>query len=122
MECDGIYWLSKITIYPLKSPSVYVLIHFSCVRLFLTLRTVVCQASLSVGFPGQECWSGMPFPSLGDLSNPGIMSPALAGRFFITELPGKPLPIHTYTHQCLKTLSERIPNELITVASAGLGD
>ena len=39
-----------------------------------------------------ECWSGFPFPSLGDLPHPGIelMSPPLAGIFFTTELPGKP--------------------------------
>ena len=41
----------------------------------------------------QEYWSGFPFPSPGDLCNPGIelMSLALAGGFFITELPGKSL-------------------------------
>ena len=45
------------------------------------------------GFPRQECWSGSPpFPSPGDLPNPGIepMSPALAGGFCTTEPPGKP--------------------------------
>ena len=41
----------------------------------------------------QECWSGLPFPSPGDLSDPGTeptfpVSPALAGRFFTTEPPG----------------------------------
>ena len=47
-------------------------------------------------FPGQEHWSGLPFPSPGDLPHPGIetMSPALRGKFFTTELSGKPL--HTY--------------------------
>ena len=45
-----------------------------------------------MGFPRQEYWSGLPFPSPGDLSHPGIKptSPALAGRFFTTEPPGKP--------------------------------
>ena len=45
------------------------------------------------GFPRQEYWSGLPFPSLGDLLHPGIepVSPALAGGFFTTEPPGKPL-------------------------------
>ena len=40
-----------------------------------------------MGFPGQEYWSGLPFPSPGDLPNPGIepKSPALAGSFFTTE-------------------------------------
>ena len=47
------------------------------------------QAPLSVGFCRQEYWSRLPFPSPGDLSNPGIepVSPALAGRFFATVPP-----------------------------------
>ena len=50
---------------------------------------------MSMGFPRQECWRGLPFPSPGDLSDSGIepvspVSPALAGRFFTTEPPGKP--------------------------------
>ena len=51
-----------------------------------------CQAPLSMRFPRQEHWSGLPFPSPGDLPDPGIElgSPALAGRFFTTEPPGKP--------------------------------
>ena len=46
-----------------------------------------------MGFSKQEYWSGLPFPSLLDLPDPGIepMSPALVGRFFSTEPPGKPL-------------------------------
>ena len=46
----------------------------------------------SVGFPRQEYWSGLPFPSLGDLPDPGIgpTSPELAGGFFTTAPPGKP--------------------------------
>ena len=53
--------------------------------------TVAHQASLSMGFPKQEYWRGLPFPSLGDLPYPGIelASPALAGGFFTTEPPGK---------------------------------
>ena len=56
---------------------------------FLTPWTVARQAPLSMGFPRQEYWSGLPFPSPGDLSNPGVkpevlISPALAGRFFTT--------------------------------------
>ena len=48
-----------------------------------------------MGFYRQEYWSGLPFPSLGDLCDPGIeptssVSPALAGRFFTSVLPGKP--------------------------------
>ena len=48
-------------------------------------------------FSTQEYWSGLPFPTPGDLPDPGIepaslASPALADRFFTTALPGKPLP------------------------------
>jgi len=44
-----------------------------------------------MGFPRQEYWSGLPFPSSGDLPDPGIepVSPALAGGFFTTEPPRK---------------------------------
>ena len=45
-----------------------------------------------MGFPRQEYWSGLPFPSPGDLPYPGIklVSPALAGTFLTTGPPGKP--------------------------------
>ena len=57
----------------------------------MTPWTIVCQAPLSMGFARQEYWSGLPFPSPGDLPNPGmeLMSPALAGGFFTTEPSGK---------------------------------
>ena len=63
---------------------------FSCVQLFATPWTVACQAPLSMGFPRQEYWSGLPCPTPGDLPNPGtdplsLMSPALADRFFTTS-------------------------------------
>ena len=71
-----------------------------CVRLvlsnsFLTSWTVACQAPLFMELPKQEYWSGLPFPPLGDLSDPGIKcmspaAPALAGGFFTIEPPGKP--------------------------------
>ena len=60
---------------------------------FVTPWTVAYQALLSMGFPRQEYWSGLPFPSPGDLPDPGS-EPAcsyLAGRFFTTELLGNPL-------------------------------
>ena len=58
-------------------------------QLFGTPWTVARQAPLSMGFSRQEYWSGLPFPSPGDLPNPGIKlkSPTLAGRFLITEPP-----------------------------------
>ena len=74
---------------------------FSCMcaqscLLFSTLRTVAHQAPLFMEFSRQEYWSGLPFPSPGDLPDPRIkpMSPAfpaLAGRFFSTTPPGKPI-------------------------------
>ena len=53
--------------------------------------TVAYQDPLSMGFPRQEHWSGLPFPSPGDLPDPGIKlgSPALAGGLFTTEPQGK---------------------------------
>ena len=50
----------------------------------VTLWTVAHQAPLSMGFSRQEYWSGLPFPSARDLSDPGMKpaSPALAGSFF----------------------------------------
>ena len=67
----------------------------SHVQLFATLWTVVHRAPLSMGFFGQEYWSGLPFPPPGDLPNSGIepessVSPALAGSVFTTEPLGKP--------------------------------
>ena len=64
----------------------------SHVQLFVTPWTAACQAPLFMGFPRQEFWSGLPFPSPRDLPDPGIepTSPALAGAFFATEPPGKP--------------------------------
>ena len=64
--------------------------HFNCVWLFATLWTVAHQIPLSIGFSRQEYWSALPFPSPGDLPDPGIkaaslMSPALVDRFFTTS-------------------------------------
>ena len=66
----------------------------SCVWLFVTPWTVTLQVPLSMGFSRQEYWSGLSFPPAGDISDPGIeptspVTPALAGRFFITKLPEK---------------------------------
>ena len=64
----------------------------------VTPWTVAHQVPLSMGFPRQEYWRGLPFPSPGDLPNPGIepeflISLALAGGFFTTSAPGKPVII-----------------------------
>ena len=65
----------------------------SRVRLFATPWTVAYQAPPSVGFSRQECWSGLPFPSPGDLPDPGIEpgSPALQADALLSEPPGKPV-------------------------------
>ena len=66
----------------------------------VTPWTVACQASLSTGFSRQEYWSGVPFPSPGDLPHPGIKprSPALQADSLTTEIWGKPsLHIIAYT-------------------------
>ena len=73
---------------------VYVLVAQWC--LTVTPWTVAPQAPLSMGFSKQEYWSGLSFSPPGDLPNPGIelvspVSPALAGGFVTTELPGKSL-------------------------------
>ena len=56
---------------------------------FVALWTAACQASLFMRFPRQEYWSGLPFPSPGDLPEPGI-KPTSAGRLITTEPPWKP--------------------------------
>ena len=64
----------------------------SRVQLFSTPWTVGHQAPPSMGFPRQEYWSGLPFPSPGDLPDPGIepRSPTLQADALTYEPPGKP--------------------------------
>ena len=74
---------------------------------FMIPWTVAHQAPLSVRLPRQEYWSGLLFPSPGDLSDPGIkpISPALAGGFFTSSstweahpcIPSRPSPLQTHT-------------------------
>ena len=64
----------------------------SRVQLFVTPRTVVYQALPSMGFSRQKYWSGLPFPSPGDLPDPGIKprSPAFPADALTSEPSGKP--------------------------------
>ena len=64
---------------------------FSRVRLFATPWTVALQAPPSMGFSRQEYWSGLPFPSPGDLPDPGIepRSPTLQADILTSEPPEK---------------------------------
>ena len=73
---------------------VCVLCMISPVLLFSTPWTVAHQAPLSMEFPSQEYWSGLPFPPPGGLPDPGmepvsLASPALTGRCSTTAPPGK---------------------------------
>ena len=63
----------------------------SCPTL-VTPQTIACQAPLSMKFSMQEYWSGLPFPSPGNIPNPGIelRSPALQTDALTSELLGKP--------------------------------
>ena len=72
----------------------------SRVQLFVTPWTVTHQAPLSMEFFRQEYWSGLPFPSPGDLSNPGIEpgSPSLQADALPSEPPWKPLYIYIYIY------------------------
>ena len=76
---------------------VCMLSHFSRVRLYVTLRTAAHQTPLSMGFSRQDYWSGLPFPSPGDLPDPGMEpeSPALASGFFTTSATWAALENHT---------------------------
>ena len=68
------------------------MITISRVQFFATPWTVFYQALPSMGFSRQEYWSGLPFPSPGDLPNPGIEpgSPTLQADALPSEPPGKP--------------------------------
>ena len=79
--------------------ALYIAQSLSHVGLFVTPWTVARQVPPSMGFSRQEYWSGLPFPSPGDLPDPGVgstssVSPSLAGRFYTTEARGKPITVH----------------------------
>ena len=83
---------------------------------FATSWTVASLALLSMEFSRQEHWNRLPFPSPGDLPNPGIepvspMSPALAGKFFTTEPPGKPI---MYMYMCTDTHTQSPSEESVS--------
>ena len=72
---------------------------FSSVQLCETLWTAAHQAPLSPGFSRQESWSGLLFPSPGNLPDPGIQprSPALQADYLLLEPPRKPICIYGLT-------------------------
>ena len=79
---------------------------FSCVQLFATPWTVAYQAPPSMRFSRQEYWSGLPFPSLGDLPDPGIKprSSTLQADALPSEPPGKRL----WSLRALQSLTEAL--------------
>ena len=82
----------------------------SRIRLFATPRTVARPALLSMEFSRQEYWSGLPFPSPGELPDAGIkpvspVSPALASAFFTIALPG--IQTHTVIQNPPSNIPER---------------
>ena len=82
------------------------------VQPFATPWTVACQAPLPMEYSRQGYWSGLPIPTPGDLPDPGIepaslASPALAGRFFTTAPPGKPVTFTTFHAKITHTGTER---------------
>ena len=74
----------------------------SHVALFVTLWTVACQSPLSMGFSRQEYWSGLPFPSSGDLPNPGTepWSHTLQADSFLSEPLVKPICMYVCMYVC----------------------
>ena len=73
----------------------------SCVQLFVTPWTIAYKGPPSMEFSRQEYWSGLPFPSPGDLPNPGIepRSPALQAVALPSEQPGKPIGFWAHPNQ-----------------------
>ena len=72
--------------------------------------TIACQVPLSIGFSRQECWNGLPFPSLGDLPDPGIEpgSSALQADSLSTKLQGKLFRIyHNYSFNIIRKYNSK---------------
>ena len=96
----------------------------SCVRLFVTLWAVAYLASLSMGFSRQEYWSGLPFPSSGDLPNSGIEpeSPALEADALTSEPPEKPIVLtETKFLQHFYSITSSYVNSVVDTLAAACG-
>ena len=84
----------------------------SRVLLFATPQIVVHQSPLPIGLPRQEYWSGLPFPTPGNLPDLGIIRtspsyPAVAGKFFLTEPPGKPWLYNTFCNKFIILFTQK---------------
>ena len=82
----------------------------SRVQLFAAPWTVAHQAPPSMGFSRQEYWSGLPFPSPGDLPDPGIepRSPALQVDALTSEPPGKPIEMQKPSSKLARQIQQYI--------------
>ena len=116
-----VYWNNKIDSFI----SVFCLHHIccclvakSCTNLSWPPWTVACQAPLSMEFSMQEYWR-LPFPYPGDLPNPGIklVSPALAGRFFLLSHQESPLILYS---ACRKWVFNNWMKEFQVLSSTSL--
>ena len=92
----------------------------SCVHLCAAPQTVAHQAPLSMGFPRQEYWSRLPFPTPGNLPNTEIeptslTSPALAALFFTTSAPWEAPSIHPETLLLTLSDSTQMPQPLRSI-------
>ena len=87
-------WTEGIQWRPNKLPTLVPVCMLCRIWLSVALWTVARLVPLSVGFPGQEYWNGLPCPPPGDLPHPGFMPtcPSLAGRVFATCHLGNPYP------------------------------
>ena len=99
-----------------KSLSLYAQL-LNSVQLFATPWTGTCQAPLSMEFFRQQYWSGLPFPSSGNLPDPGIeptslLSPSLACGFFTIASPGKPYKPEISIKECAQREQYRKPSTL----------
>ena len=89
----------------------------SRVQLFATPWTVAHQAPPSMGFSRQEYWTGLPFPSQGDLPDPGIgpRSPALQADALTSEPPGKQNPLSNLSQSTVNHL--KISTSIISTSN-----
>ena len=95
-------------------PSLWMLSHFSHVRLFVMLWTVAHQAPLSMGFSRQEYWSGLPCPPPGDLPDSGMeplspVTPALQ----VDSLPLSHLGSPTWSYRNICTNTQGYENKVV---------
>ena len=101
--CSTTMWISFLLLFSCRVAS----------SSFATSWTIACQAPLSMGFPRQELWSGLPFPSPRESSwsqglNCVFCVSCISSRFFTTELPGKPESgVSMATHSSILTWNSR---------------